>query len=135
MRHPQLLVCESDGRLTGLLKEFAHARKWFFRTRRQPASCLRLLLRGSPTVLVVAVGHHLKDRSLEGEFGLLEQVSGLFSDTAVIAVIAPEAEALAELAWALGARYVLLDGQANDQLPDLVAGLMKLAVKRSGSGS
>jgi hypothetical protein len=134
MRHPRLLVCRDEVGIGERLRDLARQRKWFFRSRRRPAACLRLLRRGCPTVLVLGVGGRLIGRALEDEFRLLERVAWLFPDTMMIVVLGREDPALAALAWDLGARYVLTTAQARDWLPDIVVGLMKAAMSCSMSG-
>jgi hypothetical protein len=61
---------------------------------------------------------------LEGVFSLLERVAWQYPEAVAVAVgDVPEA-ILADLAWDLGARYVLFPPQPRDLLLDVVAGLM-----------
>ncbi|HZT79447.1 MAG TPA: hypothetical protein VFA26_04475 [Gemmataceae bacterium] len=119
MQFPQLLICEADDRLKDLLQATAATHRWALRQLRQPESCLRLLRRGRPSILVLRVG-----RRLERELALLERVSWLYPDTAAVVVGDGEHAPLADLAWNLGARYVLFPPQPRDRLLDVVAGLM-----------
>ena len=132
MRHPQLLVCDREGGLGDALRELARQRRWFFRVRRQPESCLRFLRRGNPGVLVLRLGGDLFGRSLERELKLLDRVAWLFPDTAALVVCAVNHAALIGLAWDLGARYVLLPAQPREGLSEIAAGLMQ-AVLQSAS--
>jgi hypothetical protein len=120
MRFPQLLVYEGDGRLADLLKGTAEVQRWALHKPRLPSTCLRLLGRGGPSVLVLKVGRDLKNR----EMPLLEQVTWRFPDTATVVVSDLDNAALAGLAWDLGASLVLFPPQARDQLPEVVVGLM-----------
>jgi hypothetical protein len=132
MRHPQLLVCERERRLSEMLRDLARERRWVFRSRHQTASCLRLLRRPNPTVLVLRVGQHLAGKSLEREFKLLERVGWLFPDTRTVAVSDVNDPGLTALAWDLGAAYVLPLSQSRDLLPEVVVGLMKSALQAQG---
>src|SRR5262245_44720932 len=119
MRFPQLLICEGDDRLKDLLQATAETHRWSLRQLRKPESCLRLLRRGRPSILVLEVG-----RRPERELTLLERVSWLYPDTASVVVCDADHAPLADLAWDLGARYVLSAPQPRDRLLDVVAGLM-----------
>src|SRR5262245_10845867 len=144
MRFPQLIVYDRDGRLTAWLEKTAEERRWTLPKRdrtaprpgqgdgpppkkgywalrkpRVPAACLRLLARGVPSVLVLKAGRDLKD----GEIPLLERVTWLYPDAAVVVVSEVDHPALAGLAWDLGASLVLSPPLSRDQLPDIVAGL------------
>jgi DNA-binding response OmpR family regulator len=120
VRHPQVLVCESDGRLAALLRELADQRRWLLREPRHLEVCLRLLRRGGPSVLVLKVG-----RDLERDLTLLERVAWLRPDAGIVVVGDTDHAVLAGLAWDLGADFVLLPPMPRELLPDLVAGLMR----------
>src|SRR5260370_35667096 len=60
VKHAQVLVCESDGRLAALLREYAERHNWTLREPRQLGACLRLLRRGGPNVFVLKVGRDLE---------------------------------------------------------------------------
>src|SRR5258708_14797888 len=102
MRHAQILVYESDGRLADLLRPRAEAGRWGLRELRHLDACLGLMQRGGGTVLVLRVG-----RDLEQELGLVERAGRLFPDVPVVAVGDADHPALAGLLWDLGARCVL----------------------------
>ena len=101
MRYPQLLVFEADGRLAALLGPVAERHAWLLRQPRRVESCLRLLARGGPAVLVIRAG-----RDLEREFSLLERVTEQDPEAAVVLVTDGEHPRLAGLAWDLGATWV-----------------------------
>jgi hypothetical protein len=124
MRHPQVLVFESDGRLTEMLRGLAEARRWTLQQTRRAEACLDALGRG-PSVLVIRVG-----RDLARELTLLERAAWLRPDAATVAVGDTDDGVLAGLAWDLGASYVVFPPQTRDVLPDLVAGLMAAALAR-----
>jgi hypothetical protein len=128
MRFPQLLVYENDGRLADLLRETARARRWALRRPRLPSTCLELLGRGGPSVLVLRVGRDLKNRELP----LLEKVTWLFPDTATVVISDIDNPALTGLAWDLGASLVLSSPQAREQLADILAGLMESVTDKTG---
>jgi DNA-binding NtrC family response regulator len=119
MRLPQVLVYETDGRLAELLRRAGEARRWSLREPRRLESCLRLLERGGPSVLVVKVG-----TDLVRELTLLERVAWLYPDTAAVVVGDSENSVLAGLAWDLGATFVLFPPFTRHDLPDLVARLL-----------
>lgn len=119
MRHPQIVVYERDGRLKLQLEALAGLRRWALREVRQPETCLELLGRGGPAVLVIKAG-----RDLERELGLLEQAAWLYPDAPAILVSDGDRPELAGLAWDLGAACVLLPPQPRERLPEIVAGLM-----------
>lgn len=119
MRHAQVLVYESDGRLADLLRPRAEAGRWRLRELRHLDACLSLLQRGGGSVLVLKVG-----RDLEQELALLERAARLFPDVPAVVVGDTNHPALAGLVWDLGARCVLFPPLLRDLLPDVVAGLL-----------
>jgi hypothetical protein len=119
MRHAQVMVYESDGRLAELLRPHAAAGRWNLRELRHLEACLGLLQRGGGSVLVLKVG-----RDLEQELDLLERAGRLFPDVPAVVVGDSDHPALAGLVWDLGARFVLFPPLPRDLLPDVVAGLL-----------
>jgi DNA-binding NtrC family response regulator len=119
MRLPQIVVYEKDGRLKLQLEALAEQRRWALREVRQPETCLRLLSRGGPAVLVVKAG-----RDVERELALLERAVWLYPDAPAVLVAEGDQPELAGLAWDLGAACVLLPPQPRERLPEIVAGLM-----------
>lgn len=120
MRVPQLLIYEGDGRLAALLRATAEGQRWSLREPRQLASCLRLLRRGGPAVLVVRVG-----RNLEREMTLVERAHAFFPDVAIVVVGDLDQAPLAGLAWDLGAAQVVMPPLPRDGLPAIVLALMQ----------
>ncbi|MCI0457737.1 MAG: hypothetical protein L0Z62_12265 [Gemmataceae bacterium] len=120
MRYPQVLVYETDGLLAGLLRRAEKSRAWSLREPRRLESCLRLLRRGGPSVLVLKLG-----RDLEQELALLERVHARFPETATVVVGDLDYPQLAGLAWDLGAAYVVFPPLPRTLLPELVAGLLE----------
>jgi DNA-binding NtrC family response regulator len=119
MRRAQVVVMERDGRLAEMLRPAAQVQGWWVREVRQPASCLDLLRQSGPTVLVLLVGPQV-----EIEMALLERVSFLAPECQSVVVIESSDGRLANLAWDLGAAYVLFSAQLQQHLADLVTGLM-----------
>jgi DNA-binding NarL/FixJ family response regulator len=120
MQHPQLLVYETDGRLAAALRPLAEEQKWLLREPRQLTACLRLFERGGPGVLVLRLS-----RDPERELTLLEQLSWLHPDAAVVLVADSEQARLGGLAWDLGVRCVLLPPHTRERLSEIVTSLMK----------
>ena len=121
MRLPQLVIYEPDRRLADFLRATAAVNRWALRTPQSPSSCLKLLQRGGPGVLVLRLSRDVKKR----EMPLLERVTWLCPETATLVVLDSDNPGLVNLAWDLGARWVLGPTQPRDQLPEIVAGLME----------
>jgi hypothetical protein len=120
MRHPQLLVYETDGRLAAGLRPLAEKNKWLLREPRQPSACLRLFDRDGPGVLVLRAG-----RNVERELAVLEQISWLHPEVATILVADAEHAGLTGLAWDLGVRWVHAPPQSRERLAEIVTSLMR----------
>src|SRR5205085_837467 len=84
-----------------------------------------LLERGGPSVFVIKIG-----RDVENELSLLEQVSWSSPHTRTVAVGDAENPSLADLAWDLGAAFVLFPPQPRERLVELVESLMISFPKR-----
>src|SRR5262245_6143124 len=138
MKHPQVVVFEPDGLLAHYLDEVgvqkrwwhrpngdrpaddtATRKEWLLRESRQVPACLTLLRTGGPAVLVLKVG-----RNLVRELTLLDQVHAAAADCPVVVVGDAEDDALAVLAYELGAAYVLLPPEPRQHLADLVEALL-----------
>jgi hypothetical protein len=119
MRSRQILVCEADDRLAAALRDCAQANGWRLREVRHPRVCLGLLPQGGESVFVLRVG-----RDLQREMALLEQVSWLFPETATVVVCDGDNSALTQLAWDLGARFVLHPPQVREMLAEVVSGFL-----------
>jgi DNA-binding NarL/FixJ family response regulator len=149
MRYPQVLVYENDRLLAGMLRETAKTNRWALREPRRPESCLRLLRHQCPTVLVLKIATHvrrepglpikedeqrLRAESREREqirsLELLDQVHWLHPDTAIVVVGDAEDASLTNLAWELGASFVLMPPQTRQQLPELVAAMMNERIRK-----
>src|SRR2546423_2069418 len=110
----------------------------------RPDNCLRLLGAGGRSVLVLKVDCDLPRqqarlrekaddsaaernvREVVQVFTLLEQASAQFPDARTVVVGAHDDPALAELAWDLGADFVVFPPFSWEHLPSIVAGLMEL---------
>jgi hypothetical protein len=119
MRQRQVLICESDGRLAEVLRAGAEAGGWRVREVRHPRVCLGLLPQGGDSVFVLRLG-----RDLQREMALLEEVSWLFPETATVVVCDADNAGLVQLAWDLGARFVLHPPQIRELLLEVVAGFL-----------
>jgi hypothetical protein len=119
MRRAQAVVLERGGRLADLLRPAAEARGWWVREVRQTSSCLDLVRQGGPCVLVLLVGPQA-----ETEITLLERVTYLAPECQCVAVIESGDARLVNLAWDLGAAYVLPWAQVPQHLADIVTGLL-----------
>jgi DNA-binding response OmpR family regulator len=119
MRQRQVLVCESDERLAGALRHRAQADGWRLSEVRHLRVCLGLLPQGAGSVFVLRAG-----RDLLHEMTLVEQVGRLSPGTATIVVCDADNPALVNLAWDLGARFVLHPSQIRELLADVVAGVL-----------
>ena len=105
MRLPQIVIYEPDDRLKLQLEALAEQRRWALPERR-PETCLRLLARGGPAVLVLKAG-----RDLERELALLERAAWLYPDAPV--VLAADGDRPGWPAWpgTSAPTYVLLPPQ------------------------
>jgi hypothetical protein len=119
MRYPQILVYEADGRLAAFLKPEAEARKWSLREPRTLDSCMRLLQRSGPSVIVLKLG-----KDLVRELTVLERTSWLFPDASTVVVCETAPSAIADLAWDLGASFVLFPPLPRPELVTIVEGLL-----------
>src|SRR5579875_1861514 len=100
MRHPQILVYETDRRLATTLQRLADKNNWLLREPRQLSAVLRLFERGGPGVLVLRLS-----RDAERELAMLEQLTWLHPDAAIVLVADGEQTRLSALAWDLGVRW------------------------------
>ena len=130
MRHPQVLVYESDGRLAELLRRESKVRGWSVREPRSIDACLRLLSRGGPNALILKMG-----KDLVREATLLERVNWLFPDTAAFVISETEDERLAALTWDLGASLIVSPALQRYSLVDLVAGFLERESDRTAPTS
>lgn len=126
-----MLVCERDrenGPLVALLRSRALAHGWWLREVQDLDACLEILHGAEPAVLVLEVGPSDSERHpkrLEREFDLIARVTTSCPGAAVVVVAGVENVALSNLAWDLGAAYVLFPPMPLELLPDVVVGLMR----------
>src|SRR5262249_17900300 len=120
MRFPQVLIYENDGRIAEFLRREGKSRQWSLREPRRPETCLRLLRRGGPSVLVLKVGSDLLE-----ELKLLDRVSWLYPDAATVVLGDTDNPVLAGLAWDLGAALVLFPPQPRHYLIDILGRLLQ----------
>ena len=123
MRHPQVLVYETDNRLARVLQPLCAERRWVLREPRRTEACLEML-REAAGVLVLRLG-----KQLERELGLLRDVSWGCPAVKSIVVGDVENDALAGLAWDLGAHYVLFPPQPRELVRELVEQALAAAGK------
>ena len=125
MKHPQIVIFESDGQLAAYLDETAKRHKWLLRESRQAPACLNLLRAGGPGMLVLKVG-----RNLVRELSVLDEVHAALPDVPVIVAGETEDDALQALAYDLGAVYVLQPPEPRQHLAELVEHLMRAIITR-----
>jgi DNA-binding NarL/FixJ family response regulator len=126
MRHPRIVVFETDGTLARSLEPVVQGRRWLLRQPRQTPACLKLLCAGAPAILVFRMGRHLVR-----ELSFLSQVHNTLPDVGVVVVADTEDPALAALALELGASFVLQPPQPRPSLSDVVLHLMAEAIRRA----
>jgi hypothetical protein len=119
MRHAQLLAFGVEGRLAEMLRELAESRALWLRELRHAKACLGLLRRVGGDTLILRLG-----KNLDQELSLLEEVTHLFPKTRTIVVGPTDNQALAGLAWDLGAAYVLFPPQPFESIGDVVLGFL-----------
>jgi hypothetical protein len=129
MRHAQVLVWETESGIAELLRTRAALEEWSLREIRRREECLALLRPGANQGLVIKIG-----RDADAEFQLVEQVTRLFPETAVVVVGDSENQAWAELAWDLGASFVLMPPLARPLLLDVVSSLVDARPKGREEG-
>lgn len=121
MRHPTVIVLESDGRLARHLEPLAAERRWVLREPRHDDGIRRLLTEAEQAVFVVRLS-----RRPERELALLAEVPRLYPAVRTVAVgDTEEAAVLAGLAWDLAVDFALFPPLSRELLPDIVAGLMR----------
>jgi chemotaxis response regulator CheB len=131
MKHPQVVVYESDGSLAAQVRRLAGDNAWLVRESRQPDACLQLLAEVRPAVLLLKI-----ERELLDGLTLLGRVAERAPDCPVVLVSDVKMEGaeqrahLSALAMDLGARYVLFPPHQTPVIEDLVSGLMASTVRR-----
>ena len=131
MKHPQVVVYESDGWLADQVRRLAAEHAWLVRESRRADACLGLLEDGRPAVLLLRL-----ERELLDGLTLLGRVAERAPDCPVVLVSdvkmegAEQRAQLSALAFDLGARYVLFPPLQQPVIEDLVAGLLGAAIDR-----
>jgi chemotaxis response regulator CheB len=131
MKHPQVVVFESDGWLADQVRRLAGENAWLVRESRRADACLNLLEDSRPTVLLLRL-----ERELLDGLTLLSQVTERAPDCPVVLVSdvkmegAEQRAQLSALAFDLGARYVLFPPLQQPVIEDLVAGLLGATIRR-----
>ena len=131
MKHPQVVVYESDGWLADQVRRLAADHAWLVRESRHSDACLNLLADSRPAVLLLRL-----ERELLDGLTLLGQVSERAPDCPVVLVSdvkmegAEQRAQLSALAFDLGARYVLFPPLQQPVIEDLVAGLLGATIRR-----
>lgn len=128
MRHPKIVVLETDGALAHYLAPLAETRRqpaWLLRECRQGPACLNVLAEEGPAVLVCKFGRHLVR-----ELTFVDELHHSLPHVPIVAVGDAEDAALMSLALELGAAYVLQPPQPRQQLADIVTALMEASIRR-----
>ena len=132
MRHPQVVVYESDGWLAGQIRRLAGESAWLVRESRNADTCLQLLCDARPSVLLL----RLEGELLDG-LSLLGRVVERAPTCPVILVSdvkmegADQRAQLSALAMDLGARFILFPPLQTSVIEDLVSGLLAAEVRRT----
>jgi hypothetical protein len=103
---------------------------WLLHEPRQPAACLRLLMKGGPTVLNLQL-----TAKPEAELDLLEKVARRHPRAMSVVVGDESHRSLVPLAWDLGATAVLLPPRVGERLQEIVLGLMQSIMTQEGNAS
>jgi hypothetical protein len=136
MRHPQLVILESDEWIAKQLRPLAGESRWLVRQPRKTDDALSLAREGRPTVLFVQVE---PGEEKSGAFVLIADAHRLAPDAAVVAVSDLKMPDADRVAWTavlldLGARYVLFPPLSRPVLEDVASGLMTAAIRRVVGG-
>ena len=132
MKHPRVIVLESDGWLAKQLRELADDGRWLVRPTRGVEAALATARERAPAVMLVQFE---PGEEKTAPLALVADVHRFAPDVPVIAVAdakLPDAERAAWTAalFDLGARYVLFPPLTKPVLEDVVSGLMAAAVRR-----
>ena len=132
MRHPQIVVYETDGWLAAQIAETSRDHGWIVRESRRPEDCLAFLREARPAILLLKL-----ERKLTDELGLLATVNEKVPDCPVVVFSdvkldgAQQRTNLAALAYDLGARHVMFPPLTQIFIDDLVVGLMTATIRRA----
>ncbi len=132
MKHPRVIVLESDGWLSKQLRELASESRWLVRTARSSDTALSLARERSPAVLLVQF-EPAEDKMQP--LALIADVHKFALDVPIVAVADSKLPDAERAAWTaaildLGARYVLFPPLTKSVLEDVVSGLMAATIRR-----
>ena len=131
MRHPQLVVYESDGYLAAQVGDVARENGWIVRESRRPETCAAFLSEARPALLLLKL-----ERKLIDELTLLAHLNATVPDCPVVVFSdlklenAAQRANLAGLAYDLGARYIMFPPLTRHVIEDIVTGLMEATIHR-----
>ena len=136
MRHPRLIILESDGWLARQLAELAGESRWLVHTPRSADAALTLVREPGPAVLLVQL--ELADDATD-RLALVADAHRLAPDVPLIAVSDaklsdPDRAAWTAVLFDLGARLVLFPPITGPVLEDAVSGLLGASVRRTIGG-
>jgi hypothetical protein len=133
MRHPRVIILDSDRSLARLLRELVGESRWLVHEPARSDTALSLVREAGPAVLVVQFepGDEKAERC-----ALVGDSHRLAPDVPVVAVSDAKMPDADRAAWTavlldLGARYVLFPPVTKPVLEDVVSGLMAAAVRRA----
>ena len=140
MRHPQLVILDSDGWLARQLADLAAESQWLVRDPKTPKAALALLRDPRPSAFLIRVEPAPAGSTVPPDeaFASIAEASRLHPDVAIVVVSdlkVPDADRIAwtGLLFDLGARFVLFPPLAKSVLEDVASGLMASAMKRTAS--
>ena len=136
MRHPQIVVFESDGWLAGQIRSLAGENAWLVRESRNSETCLQLLDDLRPAILLLRLeGELLDGLSLLGRAAERAPSCPVVLVSDVKMESADQRAQLSALAMDLGARYILFPPLQTTVIEDLVSGLLTAEVRRTVGAS
>jgi hypothetical protein len=132
MKHPQVIVLESDGWLAKQLRELAGESRWLVRVAKSIDTALSLAKSSGPAVLLVQF-EPVEDKL--APLTLVTDILRLVPDVPVVVVADSKASDAERAAWTaalfdLGASYVLFPPLTKPVLEDVVSGLMTATIRR-----
>jgi DNA-binding NtrC family response regulator len=125
MRHPKIVVFETDGLVARQLADLIDSRRWLLREVRQVEACLKCVTRSDPVVFVLKIG-----RNLQRELSLLRDAHLQSPDTSIIVISDNDDPLLEALCYDLGATFVLQPPLPRQRLAELVERVMRRCIER-----
>jgi hypothetical protein len=126
MQLPQVIVFEPESRLATQLRELVAARRWVLQEPRQRAVFWQQMRRLVPTVCVINA-----ESAEDDALAIGQKASQECPHAALVIIGGPDnADALAGLAWDVGADFALFPPLSRDLLPSVVAALMQRQIKK-----